>query len=99
MHVGGHWAVCWESLQTIMERERAQEFILAGSLWDRLFELSHMPSYREILIEVLSSFEFRPRRVDQLMDRRIPSLEVCFHLASQARAMSLSEFATRCGLY
>ncbi|KAJ0745262.1 hypothetical protein HanPI659440_Chr10g0396831 [Helianthus annuus] len=85
MHVGGHWAVCWQSLQTLMEVDRAREFIPPGSPWDRLFELSHMSSYKEILVEVRSSFEFSPRQADQPMDlAHRPPLEVSFRLAARS---------------
>ncbi|MFS8023574.1 hypothetical protein Hanom_Chr16g01453041 [Helianthus anomalus] len=55
-----------------MEWERAKEFIPARSPWDRLFELSHMLSYTEIIFEVLSLFKFRPCRADQLVDPAHP---------------------------
>ncbi|MFS7995690.1 hypothetical protein Hanom_Chr12g01120921 [Helianthus anomalus] len=46
MHVGGHWGGCWPSLETLGETARAREFIPIDSLWDRLFELLHMSSYK-----------------------------------------------------
>ncbi|MFS7962112.1 hypothetical protein Hanom_Chr08g00722831 [Helianthus anomalus] len=56
MHLGAHFVVCWDTLRTLAAEDWAREFIPRGSPWDRLFELSYMPTYREILVEFLSSF-------------------------------------------
>ncbi|MFS7969089.1 hypothetical protein Hanom_Chr09g00805061 [Helianthus anomalus] len=76
-------------------------FVPRDSPWDRLFELSFMPSYREILIEFLLSFEFHPRRPDQVVDpaQPPPPPEVSFRMAGQTRSMSLADFAVHSGLY
>ncbi|KAJ0865498.1 hypothetical protein HanRHA438_Chr12g0541171 [Helianthus annuus] len=101
MHVGAHFAVCWKTLRKLAAEDWAREFIPRGSPWDRLFELSYMPTYREILVEFLSSFEFHPRRPDQVVDpaQPPPPPEVSFRMAGQARSMSLAEFAVHSGLY
>ncbi|MFS7927622.1 hypothetical protein Hanom_Chr04g00311281 [Helianthus anomalus] len=49
MHVGAHFAVSWDTLWTLACEDWAREFIPCGSPWDRLFELSYMPTYREII--------------------------------------------------
>ncbi|MFS7915009.1 hypothetical protein Hanom_Chr02g00160271 [Helianthus anomalus] len=36
MHVGGHWVVCWDSLETLGGAARSRKFIPLGSRWDRL---------------------------------------------------------------
>ncbi|MFS7969841.1 hypothetical protein Hanom_Chr09g00813881 [Helianthus anomalus] len=72
MHVGVHFAVSWKTLRSLTAKDWAQEFIPHGSPWDRLFELSYMPTYREILVEFLSLFEFHPRRPEQVVDPAHP---------------------------
>ncbi|KAJ0734334.1 hypothetical protein HanPI659440_Chr11g0418881 [Helianthus annuus] len=64
MHVGAHFAVSSKTLWELATEDWAREFVPRDSPWDRLFELAFTPSYREILIEFLSSFEFHPRRPD-----------------------------------
>ncbi|MFS7938048.1 hypothetical protein Hanom_Chr05g00434891 [Helianthus anomalus] len=101
MHVTSHFAVSWDAFRALAEHDRVREFIRADSLWDWLFELSCMPTYREILVDFLASFEFHPRRPEQVVDpAKPPSLpEVSFRMAGQARSMSLAEFARRSCLY
>ncbi|MFS7974128.1 hypothetical protein Hanom_Chr09g00864931 [Helianthus anomalus] len=65
------------------------------------FKLSHVSTYKEILVEVLLSFDLRPLRANQIVGLTAPSPapEVLFRLSGQTHAMSLSEFATQCNLY
>ncbi|KAJ0443920.1 putative golgi SNAP receptor complex, subunit 1 [Helianthus annuus] len=72
MHVGAHFAVSWKTLRELAAEDWAREFVPRDSPWDRLFELAFTPSYREILIEFLSSFEFHPRRPNQAVDPAQP---------------------------
>ncbi|KAM0036395.1 hypothetical protein Hdeb2414_s0014g00425851 [Helianthus debilis subsp. tardiflorus] len=98
MYVGAHFAVSWKTLRELGAEDWAREFVPRDSPWDRLFELSFTPSYREILIEFLSSFEFHPRRPNEAVDPAQPA-EVSFRMAGQARSMSLADFAVHSGLY
>ncbi|KAM0012949.1 hypothetical protein Hdeb2414_s0046g00746731 [Helianthus debilis subsp. tardiflorus] len=52
MYIGSHAAIDWEP--------RVRRFIPVDSPWHRLFDLAHTPSYRELLVEFLSSFTFYP---------------------------------------
>ncbi|KAJ0520805.1 hypothetical protein HanIR_Chr10g0463461 [Helianthus annuus] len=65
MHVGSHVADDWDALEAIGETPRLRYFIPLDSSSHRLFELAHTPSYRELLIEFLSTFTFHPPRADQ----------------------------------
>ncbi|KAJ0788816.1 hypothetical protein HanPI659440_Chr05g0196311 [Helianthus annuus] len=65
MHVGAHVVVDWDALEAIGERPRLRYFIPVDSPWHHLFELAHTPTYRELLVEFLSTFTFHPPRVDQ----------------------------------
>ncbi|MFS8026118.1 hypothetical protein Hanom_Chr16g01483181 [Helianthus anomalus] len=102
MHVRGHVAIEWDALDAICEMTRAHYFIPVDSSWDRLFVLSHMPSYRELLVEFLSTFTFHPPRVDKppaQPQAPPPPHEVSFRFAGVWRALTLAEFAVHSGLY
>ncbi|KAF5808922.1 hypothetical protein HanXRQr2_Chr04g0151031 [Helianthus annuus] len=101
MYVGAHFAVSWKTLWELAAEDWAREFVPRDSPWDRLFELAFTPSYREKLIEFLSSFEFHPRRPNQVVDPAQPPTppEVSFRMAGEACTMSLAEFAVHSGLY
>ncbi|MFS7936116.1 hypothetical protein Hanom_Chr05g00411651 [Helianthus anomalus] len=102
MHIGAHAAIDWDAIDAISERHRVCRFIPVDSLWHRLFELAHTPSYRELLVEFLSTFTFHPPRADQPPAQPgAPPLppEVSFRLACVWRSMTLAQFAVRCGLY
>ncbi|KAJ0805609.1 hypothetical protein HanPI659440_Chr02g0080211 [Helianthus annuus] len=101
MDVGAQFAVCWKTHRKLVTEDWAREFVSRDSPWDRLFELSYIPTYREILVDFLSSFEFHPRRPDQVVDpaQPLPPPEVCFRMAGQAHSMSLAVFAVHSDLY
>ncbi|KAF5792733.1 hypothetical protein HanXRQr2_Chr09g0409301 [Helianthus annuus] len=102
MHVGAHVAVDWDALEAIGETPRLRYFIPVDSPWHRLFELSHTPTYRELLVEFLSTFTFHPPWADQPPAQphaHPPPPEVAFLLASVWRAMTLEEFAAHVVLY
>ncbi|MFS8016515.1 hypothetical protein Hanom_Chr15g01369561 [Helianthus anomalus] len=48
-----------------VEAVKARDFIRHDTPWSRLFNLAFLPSYRVLVIEFLSSFEFHPRPADQ----------------------------------
>ncbi|XP_035838274.1 uncharacterized protein LOC118485879 [Helianthus annuus] len=101
MHIGEHFAVSWKTLRKLEVEDWVRGFVPVDSPWDRLFELSFTPTYREILVEFLSSFEFHPRRPNEVVDpaQPPPPPEVSFRMAGQAREMSLAQFAVHSGLY
>ncbi|KAM0019185.1 hypothetical protein Hdeb2414_s0026g00682601 [Helianthus debilis subsp. tardiflorus] len=66
MHIGAHSAIDSDAIDEISEMPRVRRFIPVDLLWHRLFELAHTPSYRELLVEFLSSFTFHPRGAAQL---------------------------------
>ncbi|KAJ0934298.1 hypothetical protein HanRHA438_Chr03g0105841 [Helianthus annuus] len=101
MHIGEHFAVSWKTLRKLEVEDWVRKFVPVDSPWDRLFELSFTPTYREILVEFLSSFEFHPRRPNEVVDpaQPPPPPEVSFRMAGQAREMSLAQFAVHSGLY
>ncbi|KAF5800087.1 hypothetical protein HanXRQr2_Chr07g0311981 [Helianthus annuus] len=47
-------------MDEIAETPRVRRFIPIDSPWHRLFDLAHMPTYRELLVEFISSFTFHP---------------------------------------
>ncbi|KAJ0591814.1 hypothetical protein HanHA300_Chr03g0077611 [Helianthus annuus] len=65
MHIGAHATIDWDAIDAISETPRVCRFIPVDSSWHRLFELAHTPSYRELLVEFLSTFIFHPLRADQ----------------------------------
>ncbi|KAM0071751.1 putative Dilute domain-containing protein [Helianthus debilis subsp. tardiflorus] len=72
---------------------RLRHFIPVDSSWHRLFELAHMPSYRELLVEFLSTFTFHPPQADQPPGQPHappPLPEVSFRLAGVWRSMTLA---------
>ncbi|KAJ0570357.1 hypothetical protein HanHA300_Chr05g0177111 [Helianthus annuus] len=102
MHVGAHVAIDWDALEAIGEMPRVRYFIPVDSPWHRLIELAHMPTYRELLVDFLSTFAFHPPRADQ--PRAQPHApptppEISFRLASVWRAMTLAGFAVHSGVY
>ena len=103
MEIGGHDAICWTALGEVAEAERARLIIGDDTPWDRLFEMSYGPSFREITVEFLSSFQFHPRPADQPAELDDPAhprpAEVSFRLFGQTREMTLRRFAVVCGLY
>ncbi|MFS8032489.1 hypothetical protein Hanom_Chr17g01558381 [Helianthus anomalus] len=46
-------------------KHRLCYFILVDSWWHSLFAIAHTPSYRELLVEFLSTFTFYPPRANQ----------------------------------
>ncbi|KAD3338024.1 hypothetical protein E3N88_33545 [Mikania micrantha] len=89
MRIGRQKAIDWDVLTEIGERERAEHWIGEETPWRRLFELAFQPSYREVVVEFLSTFTFRPGGVP----------EVVFSMLRQRHEMSLAEFAVITGLY
>ncbi|XP_022008406.1 uncharacterized protein LOC110907783 [Helianthus annuus] len=88
-------------MDEIAETPRVRRFIPIDSPWHRLFDLAHTPTYRELLVEFLSSFTFHPP--GEPVPLPYPGAphppEVSFRLAGVMRSMTLAEFAVHCGLY
>ncbi|KAJ0871065.1 hypothetical protein HanRHA438_Chr11g0507911 [Helianthus annuus] len=101
MHVGSHASIDWDAMEEIAETPRVRRFIPIDSPWHRLFDLAHTPTYRELLVEFLSSFTFHPPGEPvQLPYPGAPHPpEISFRLAGVMRSMTLAEFAVRFGLY
>ncbi|MFS7951424.1 hypothetical protein Hanom_Chr07g00595011 [Helianthus anomalus] len=101
MHVGAHVVVDWDAPEAIGEMPGVQYFIPVDSPWQRLFELSHTPTYRELLVKFLSTFTFHPPRVVRppTQPHAPPPHEVSFRLASVWRAMTLAKFPVHNDLY
>ncbi|KAJ0672329.1 hypothetical protein HanOQP8_Chr13g0496071 [Helianthus annuus] len=101
MYIGSHAAIDWDAIDGIAETPRVRRFIPVDSPWHRLFDLAHTPSYRELLVEFLSSFTFHPPGVPVQLPHpgAPPPPEVSFRLAGVMRSMTLAEFAVHCGLY
>ncbi|KAM0014628.1 hypothetical protein Hdeb2414_s0034g00725951 [Helianthus debilis subsp. tardiflorus] len=101
MHIGSHSAIDWDAIDAIDETARVRRFIPVDSPWHHLFDLAHTPSYRELLVEFLSSFRFHPPGVPvPLPHPDAPPLpEVSFRLAGVLRSMTLVDFAVHCVLY
>ncbi|MFS7950132.1 hypothetical protein Hanom_Chr07g00579781 [Helianthus anomalus] len=81
---------------------RARYSVPVYSPWDRLFELLQMPSYRELLVEFLSTFTFHPPRADQppTQPQALPHPpEVSIRFTSVWCAMTQAKFEVHCGLY
>ncbi|KAM0055397.1 hypothetical protein Hdeb2414_s0006g00205591 [Helianthus debilis subsp. tardiflorus] len=101
MHVGSHASIDWDAMEEIAETPRVRRFIPIDSPWHRLFDLAHTPTYRELLVEFISSFTFHPP--GEPVPIPYPGAphppEVSFRLAGVQRSMTLAEFAVRCGLY
>ncbi|KAL8239193.1 hypothetical protein R6Q59_015760 [Mikania micrantha] len=89
MRIGRQKAIDWDVLTEIGERERAKRGIGEETPWRRLFEMAFQPSYREVVVEFLSTFTFRPGGVPK----------VVFSMLRQRHEMSLAEFAVITGLY
>ncbi|MFS8022297.1 hypothetical protein Hanom_Chr16g01437811 [Helianthus anomalus] len=58
-----------------------------------LFELAYTSSYRELLVEFLSTFTFHPPRADQQLQAPPPTPEISFRHASVWHSMTLAEFS------
>ncbi|KAJ0848566.1 hypothetical protein HanPSC8_Chr13g0558991 [Helianthus annuus] len=101
MHVGSHASIDWDAMEEIAETPRVRRFIPIDSPWHRLFDLAHTPTYRELLVEFISSFTFHPpgEPVPIPYPGAPPPPEVSFRLAGVQRSMTLAEFAVRSGLY
>ncbi|KAF5761333.1 hypothetical protein HanXRQr2_Chr16g0763881 [Helianthus annuus] len=101
MHIGSHAAIDWDAIDGIAETPRVCRFIPVDSPWHRLFDFAHTPTYRELLVEFLSSFTFHPPGVPVPLPHpgAPPPPEVSFRLACVMRSMTLAEFAVHCGLY
>ncbi|KAJ0851365.1 hypothetical protein HanPSC8_Chr13g0591361 [Helianthus annuus] len=101
MYIGSHAAIDWDAMDGIAETPRVRRFIPVDSPWHRLFDLAHTPTYRELLVEFLSSFTFYPPGVPAPLPHpgAPPPPEVSFRLAGVMRSMTLAEFAVHCGLY
>ncbi|KAI3774967.1 hypothetical protein L1987_49533 [Smallanthus sonchifolius] len=56
VQLGPGTAVDWELLQEVQEAERARAIIGEDMPWDRLFDLSFTKTYREVVVEFLSTF-------------------------------------------
>ncbi|XP_035834355.1 uncharacterized protein LOC110884635 [Helianthus annuus] len=101
MHVGSHASIDWDAMEEIAETPRVRRFIPIDSPWHRLFDLAHTPTYRELLVEFLSSFTFHPP--GEPVPLPYPGAphppEVSFRLAGVMRSMTLAQFAVHCGLY
>ncbi|MFS8022273.1 hypothetical protein Hanom_Chr16g01437531 [Helianthus anomalus] len=93
LHVGSHAPVDWDALEAICETPRLRYFIPIDSSWHPLFELVCTSSYRELLVEFLSTFTFHPPRADQQLPAPPPTPEVSFRHASVWRSMTLAEFS------
>ncbi|MFS8031195.1 hypothetical protein Hanom_Chr17g01542971 [Helianthus anomalus] len=70
MHVASQHTVEWVFIETIGEMAIAHEFVSIDSPRNRLFELSYMLTYRELLVEFLPPFSFHPCRGDQPKEPR-----------------------------
>ncbi|KAF5784345.1 hypothetical protein HanXRQr2_Chr11g0518451 [Helianthus annuus] len=92
---------CEDAMDGIAETPRVRRFIPVDSPWHRLFDLAHTPTYRELLVEFLSSFTFYPPGVPVPLPHpgAPPPPEVSFRLAGVMGSMTLAEFAVHCGLY
>ncbi|MFS7965605.1 hypothetical protein Hanom_Chr09g00764181 [Helianthus anomalus] len=100
MHIGSHVAVNWDAIGAIGETPRLRYFIPVDSPSHRLFELAHTPSYKELLVEFLSTFTFHPPRADQsLAQPHAPPLppKVYFRLACWCSAFD--DASSVCSLY
>ncbi|MFS7967386.1 hypothetical protein Hanom_Chr09g00785191 [Helianthus anomalus] len=72
------------------------------TLCDRLFDIAYSSSFRIMVCEFLSSFDFAPSPTDQseeLNNSDDPWIEVAFRLAGVWHEISLREFVMHCGLY
>ncbi|KAM0055105.1 hypothetical protein Hdeb2414_s0006g00202231 [Helianthus debilis subsp. tardiflorus] len=84
MEIGEHAAIDWSALEEVQEAVKARDFIGHDTPWSRLFNLAFLPSYRVLVIKLLSSFEFHPRPADQpgeADDPEDPWIKVSFQLA------------------
>ncbi|KAL8193731.1 hypothetical protein R6Q57_026423 [Mikania cordata] len=89
MRIGWQKVVDWEVLAEIGERERAERWIGEETPWRRLFDMAFQPSYREVVVEFLSTFTYRPGGVP----------EIVFSMLRQRHEMSKEEFVVISGLY
>ncbi|KAL8199734.1 hypothetical protein R6Q57_013302 [Mikania cordata] len=83
LHCSRLKAVDWEILTEIGERANAERRIGEETPWGRLFDMVFQPSYREVVVEFLSTFTYRPGGV----------LEIVFSMLRQRHEMPLVEFA------
>ncbi|KAF5777678.1 hypothetical protein HanRHA438_Chr12g0549461 [Helianthus annuus] len=99
---GGHAAINWTTLEEVDEATRARDYIGHDTLWDRLFQLAYLPSYRVMVCKFLASFEFTPMPTDQPEELDEPQdswVEVSFRLGGEWHEMSLREFAMHNDIY
>ena len=61
---GRHRCVDWQLLDQLGERARAMQYIGEDSPWFRLFDIPGIESHRELDVEFLSTFQYRPRPDD-----------------------------------
>ncbi|KAL8214005.1 hypothetical protein R6Q57_003454, partial [Mikania cordata] len=89
MRIGRLKAVDREILGEIGEGERAERWIGEETPWRRLLDMAFQPSYREVVVDFLSTFTYRPGGVP----------EIVFSMLRQRHLVSLLEFAVIFGLY
>ncbi|KAL8227352.1 hypothetical protein R6Q57_017184 [Mikania cordata] len=89
MRIGRQKAVDREVLDEIGEGDYAERWIGEETPWRRLFDMAFQRSYREVVVEFISTFTYRPGAVP----------EIVFSMLRQRHEMSLAEFAFISSLY
>ncbi|KAI3803422.1 hypothetical protein L1987_31573 [Smallanthus sonchifolius] len=66
VQMGPGTAVDWALLEEVQEAERARAIIGQDTPWSRLFGLSFAETYRELVVEFLSTFIYSETRLQPL---------------------------------
>ncbi|KAL8231121.1 hypothetical protein R6Q57_000899 [Mikania cordata] len=83
---------------TLGATERATAIVGASGPWRRMLEMGAFPTYREIVLEFLSTFEFHPPQAGGM--EALDQLQaVSFTLCGQGVRMSLTQWGIATGFY
>lgn len=92
---GRSCAIDWGFLGQLDERAYTEQIVGVDTPFRRLFDLADTPSYRELTVELLSTFRFY---IPENMPVDHPNT-VTFRLGNEPREMSLPTFGVLAGLY
>ncbi|KAI3797546.1 hypothetical protein L1987_32804 [Smallanthus sonchifolius] len=101
VQMGPGTAVDWALLEEVQEAERARAIIGEDTPWSRLFDLSFAETYRELVVEFLSTFIYSETGL-QPLPGEAPDIDpdrISFSIFGVVYRQTLSQWAVTTGLY
>ncbi|KAI3802714.1 hypothetical protein L1987_30855 [Smallanthus sonchifolius] len=101
VQLGPGTAVDWGLLEEVQEAEQARAIIGQDTPWSRLFDLSFTETYREVIVEFLSTFIYSEAGLE-LLPGEAPDMEpdhVSFSIFGTVYRQTLCQWAVTTGLY